>query len=175
MLKYNHVPVAQWIEQTRPKGEMQVRLPPGILNMTRSEAIRFLILRTIGNFLVLFAIFGVIATFGPAVYYEFTFKIMQARGVHFQISPSVALAQNQVNPQKDNTVPVKVSGGGFADILAGPKTQILTPIDTHFDILIPKIGANAKFFQMSTLRIPTSSCRFYSRELRTQKELFFRE
>ncbi|MBI3282683.1 hypothetical protein HYZ70_01240 [Candidatus Curtissbacteria bacterium] len=36
--------------------------------MTRSEIIRFLILRSIGNFLVLFAIFGVIATFGLALY-----------------------------------------------------------------------------------------------------------
>ncbi len=30
MLKYKRVPVAQRIEQTRPKGEMQVRFPPGI-------------------------------------------------------------------------------------------------------------------------------------------------
>ena len=34
--------------------------------MKPSELIRFLILRTIGNFLVLFAIFGILATFGPA-------------------------------------------------------------------------------------------------------------
>ena len=31
MLKYNNAPVAQRIEQARPKGEMQVRFPPGVL------------------------------------------------------------------------------------------------------------------------------------------------
>lgn len=100
--------------------------------MTKTEVIRFLVLRTIGNFLVLFAIFGVLATFGPALYYEAQYRIIQIRGVHF----SVAEVSRKINKP---TV-------GFADILSGPKEQILTPIDPVFDILIPKIGANAKIF-----------------------------
>ena len=100
--------------------------------MTKSEAVRFVIIRTIGNFLVLFAIFGVFAILGPAIYYEVIFRIMQVRGVSF----AVATEQNK----KTNISP------GFADILAGPKQQILIPIDTQFSILIPKIGANAKIF-----------------------------
>jgi len=35
---------------------------------------------------------------------------------------------------------------GFANILAGPKEQILIPKDTDFSILIPKLGASSKVF-----------------------------
>lgn len=100
--------------------------------MTKSDAIRFVILRSIGNFLVLFAIFGVLATFGPALYYEIQYKIIQIRGVRFAVVPV---------PQKNSKPSI-----AFADILAGPKEQILTPIDPVFNIVIPKIGANAKVF-----------------------------
>ena len=48
--------------------------------------LRFLILRTIGNFLVLFAIFGIIATFGPALYYEVSFRVSEIRGVRYVIA-----------------------------------------------------------------------------------------
>lgn len=106
--------------------------------MTTKEKVRFLILRTIGNFLVLFAIFGVFATFGPAIYYEITFRVMQARGVHF-------LIKDQVLNQKQNPI-IQRSSLDFANILSGPKEQILSPVDTEFSIVISKIGANAKIY-----------------------------
>ena len=102
--------------------------------MTRGEIIRFLILRTIGNFLVLFALYGVGATFGPALYYEAQFRIIQARGITYSVLPDV----------KRDSFPRQ--GGGFASVLAGPKEQILIPKDTEFSIVIPKIGASAKIF-----------------------------
>jgi LPXTG-site transpeptidase (sortase) family protein len=99
--------------------------------MTRSEEIKFLIVRTIGNFLVLFALFGVFATFGPALYYEAQYRMMQIRGVSVTVE------------EKANNDSAEI---GFADILSGPKEQILTPSDPVFSILIPKIGASAKVF-----------------------------
>jgi sortase A len=99
--------------------------------MTKSDAIRFLILRSIGNFLVLFAIFGVLATFGPALYYEVQYRVIQIRGVHFAVSNVTQKSKASVS---------------FADVLSGPKEQVLVPIDTLFSILIPKIGANARVF-----------------------------
>ncbi|MBI2621028.1 MAG: sortase [Candidatus Levybacteria bacterium] len=99
--------------------------------MTRNE-IKFLILRSIGNFLFLFAIFGVVATFGPAAYYEVQFRIIQARGVRFEVAEA---------PRGSNTSRQRVS---FADLLVGTKEQVLVPIDTEFSILIPKLGASAK-------------------------------
>jgi len=114
-------------------------------SMSRSEIIRFIILRSIGNFLVLFAIFGVIATFGPALYFEIGFRIGELRGVRFQVAETseskgstFAEILKQTNNPKVNV--------GFADILAGPKEQILAPIDTEFNILIGKIGANARIY-----------------------------
>lgn len=107
--------------------------------MKKSEIIRFLLLRTIGNFLLLFALFGVLATFGPALYYEAQFQVMQYRGVKYK----VASAED-------------VSGFGkileSRDLDKKSKTKsetsfsTLIPIDTNFNILIPKIGANARVF-----------------------------
>ncbi len=95
--------------------------------MTRDEIIKFLVIRSIGNFLVLFAIYGVIATFGPALYYETQYRIIQIRGIHFTVEHPSAVAQR---PRQVN-------------VLTGPKEQTLIPFDTSFDIVIPKIGASA--------------------------------
>jgi LPXTG-site transpeptidase (sortase) family protein len=119
--------------------------------MKRSEIIRFLILRTVGNFLVLFAIFGIIATFGPALYYEFNFRIAQARGVRYVVSSNIQLpkapAEGKTRQGRQNQVqPSSAGTASFADVLGGPKEQILVPKDTDFSILIPKIGASSKIF-----------------------------
>lgn len=103
--------------------------------MTKKEALRFVIVRSIGNFLILFAIFGVLATFGPALYYEAQYKIIQIRGVRFLVK-DVSQKVGKINNQS----------AGFAEILSGEKEQILMPIDPVFNILIPKIGANARIF-----------------------------
>ena len=115
--------------------------------MTKTEIIRYLILRSIGNFLVLFAIFGVLATFGPALYYEISFKIVQARGINYQVyQPKETTSPLGEILKQQKIGSVKISTGGFADVLAGPKEQMLIPNDTSFSILIPKLGANAKVF-----------------------------
>ncbi len=103
--------------------------------MTRNE-VKFLVLRSIGNFLFLFAIFGVIATFGPAAYYEVQFRIIQARGVQFEVADISTLTSSN-NQKKEQTT-------SFADLLVGAKEQVLSPIDTEFSIVIPKIGASAR-------------------------------
>ena len=113
--------------------------------MAKAEIIRYLVLRSVGNFLVLFAIFGVLATFGPAVYYEISFKVMQIRGVHYQVYQPSGKNSSLGQALKEKGT-AGTFGGGFAGILSGPQTQILIPKDTEFDILIPKIGANAKVF-----------------------------
>ncbi|HSW87747.1 MAG TPA: sortase [Candidatus Saccharimonadales bacterium] len=106
--------------------------------MTRAEIIKFLILRTIGNFLVLFALFGVGATFGPALYLEISYRLMTAKGVTYKVE-----TQHIASLQKNNSVNVEP---GFSAILSDAKSQLLTPKDTLFDVVIPKIGANAQVF-----------------------------
>ncbi len=101
--------------------------------MSKRQIIKYLILRSIGNFLFLFAIFGVIATFGPALYYEVQFRVIEARGVHFKVAEKFA------EPGK-----AEATGPSFADLLTGAKEQVLVPPDSSFSIVIPKIGASAK-------------------------------
>ena len=118
--------------------------------MNKSELLRFLILRTIGNFLVLFAIFGILATFGPALYFEVSFRVLQARGVQYVIAATSSLTPTPITgqPQPQITPVIAKSTGvdNFAQVLTGPKVQILTPKDTNFSIVIPKIGASSKVY-----------------------------
>lgn len=106
--------------------------------MTRNEVIRFLALKTIGNFLILFALFGISVTFGPALFYEVKFRIDQARGVTYTIAdhnnqPSLF---GQILQQNHQQASLFTSGG----------TDVMIPKDTHFDVLIPRIGANSIVF-----------------------------
>lgn len=116
--------------------------------MDKKEIIRFLILRTIGNFLLLFALFGVGATFGPILYYEAQYQIMQLRGIHYTV-PVEKIVSGKTSPlgELNNKFSQKVvKQPGFIDVLSSAKENIMIPIDTSFDVLIPKIGANAKIF-----------------------------
>lgn len=109
--------------------------------MTRSEIIKFLILRTVGNFLVLFALFGVGATFGPALYLEISYRLMTAKGVTYTVVNKPKIVANAEKPQPNVNIEP-----GFSTIVSDTKNQILTPKDTIFDVVIPKIGANAQVF-----------------------------
>ncbi len=99
--------------------------------MTRSEAIKFVILRSIGNFLVLLTLYGFAATFGPVLYHEAVFQVNKARGIQY----TVAQTQDEAREVSKN----------FGDVLASQR-EVLIPQDTTFGIVIPKIGANAKIF-----------------------------
>lgn len=120
--------------------------------MKRSEVIKFIILRTVGNFLVLFAIYGAIATFGPALYYELNFRILQARGVKYIVQNPVQ-AQNEITPVPNQpqltpipTSPPSKGVASFTEVLLGATEQVLVAPDPAFSIVIPKIGASAKIF-----------------------------
>ncbi|MBI2034310.1 MAG: sortase [Candidatus Levybacteria bacterium] len=99
--------------------------------MTRSEAIKFVILRSIGNFLVLLTLYVFAATFGPVLYHEAVFQVNKARGIQY----TVAQTQDEAREVSKN----------FGDVLASQR-EVLIPQDTTFGIVIPKIGANAKIF-----------------------------
>jgi LPXTG-site transpeptidase (sortase) family protein len=103
--------------------------------MSRNE-LKFFVLRTIGNFLLLFAIFGVIATFGPALYFEAEYRVIQARGITFRIADAEKISE-VIHPKQR---------AGFGDLLIGKTEQEIIPPDTQFSIVIPKIGAAAKIY-----------------------------
>lgn len=99
--------------------------------MNRKEIIRFLILRSIGNFLILFSLFGVLATFGPAVAAEVHFRIDQARGVKYVVGD----ATTATFPNFDQQQSLFVNNGN---------QTVMIPGNTNFWISIPKIGASAQ-------------------------------
>ncbi|HMS22891.1 MAG TPA: sortase [Candidatus Levybacteria bacterium] len=110
--------------------------------MTKRQIIKYLVLRTLGNFLVLFMIFGFIATFGPALFYEVRFRIETARGVRYELpdtEPSELakiIQKRKTSQRQDQNL--------LGSVLSNKKVQILTPVDTSFSVVIPKIGANEK-------------------------------
>ena len=106
--------------------------------MTGKDKAKFLAMRTLGNFLLLLSLYGVAATFGPALYYEVQFQIIKMRGVQFRVeAPTAGFA----TPAKE-----VAQAPGLGDIIAGATEQVLIPPDTQFSMIIPKIGATAKIF-----------------------------
>jgi LPXTG-site transpeptidase (sortase) family protein len=116
--------------------------------MNHREVIHFLALRTLGNFLLLVALYGVCMTFGPALGYEFQYQVIQFRHIHFSIasvsSEKVLDVSTISSDEKKSELPLPQKPPSFADILAGSQQQILTPIDPLFSILIPKLGIDEK-------------------------------
>lgn len=91
--------------------------------MKQSQFYKLLILRTIGNFIVLFALFGIFATIGPALFFELRYQLDTLTGTKY-----VVVDQNvasQLGNIKNNE-------------------KVLTPPDTYFSIVIPKIGASSQ-------------------------------
>lgn len=112
--------------------------------MTTAEKIKFVVLRSIGNFLVLMCLYGFGATFGPALYYEAQFHVAQARGIRYTVQEPVVSPEPV---QKDvQSSPEKPVTSGLASILTGPKEQVIQPVDPEFSVVIPKIGANARVY-----------------------------
>lgn len=88
--------------------------------MKKSEYIKVFTLRTIGNFLLLSALAGVVLTFAPAIKAEAKFRYDEFLGVKYVV------AGDAVN-------------GSFGRIYQG-----IEPMSRDFGIVIPRIGANAK-------------------------------
>lgn len=108
--------------------------------MTKWQITRYLILRTLGNFLILFMIFGFLATFGPAIYYEAMFRIGEARGIHYVLPPE----PSELGKLMHKTAPPPAPNSLLGSVLSNQKVQVITPVDTQFSVVIPKIGANEK-------------------------------
>lgn len=110
--------------------------------MKRSDIVRYLLFRTLGNFLVLFTIFGFLATFGPALYYEVTYKVASARGIRYIVD-----AATNVPPPPEDSGGAGEGGGLVAALVTENKEKVLTPRSRDFSIVIPKIGANSKIIE----------------------------
>jgi sortase A len=112
----------------------------------RNQIIWFLVIRAIGNFLVLFTIFGVVATFGPAVYFEAHYQFARFFQVQYKVAPVQQVQQgpSELGKIVQQEQRAKTQPSLFNAVLSGSREEILYPQDPVFSVVIPKIGANEK-------------------------------
>jgi sortase (surface protein transpeptidase) len=94
-------------------------------DLANPEFNRILLLRTIGNFLVLLSIFLVVKTFYQPVKEEVRFFVERISGKKYVVA--------EKSEEK----------GRLSQFLKGQNIEIITPKDPNFSIVIPKIAANA--------------------------------
>jgi LPXTG-site transpeptidase (sortase) family protein len=119
--------------------------------MHKRSMFKVLILRTIGNFLILFTLFGFFATFGPSAYYEATYQIGKVRGVRYVLAgdtqkQNLDTALGRLTRQYGDKIPTPIQnqGPGLGDIITNNKEKVLVPPNVDFSIVVPKIGAAEK-------------------------------
>lgn len=116
----------------------------------RREVIRFVIIRTVSNFLILFAITGIIATFGPSLYYEAAYQVAKLRGIKYVLAPDVSSVNRETELGKlvkkylDQGQIQNQGPSLLGDIARNNSEKILVPPNVDFSIVIPKIGAAEK-------------------------------
>lgn len=106
----------------------------------RPEYLKVLILRTIGNFLIISSVFMIAKTFYLPVREEIRFlidNIVQKKYI-------IANVNNEKNGASNQSENKPIPKGGLAKILNINTLEILTPEDPNFSVVIPKINANAR-------------------------------
>jgi sortase A len=106
--------------------------------MNNKDRIKFLIVRSFGNFLVLLALYGVLATFGPVILQEARFRVDTVKRVRYTVK-----TKNQIRPAEKEQV-ITSAPDVLGSLFSANTDRILTPSDTLFSILIPKIGASSR-------------------------------
>lgn len=106
------------------------------------EFVKILILRTIGNFLILFSFFIIVKTFYQPVKQEIRYFIEKRFAKKYIVNRSLCREQRCLFP----TITPKPAKNLLSSILKIKEVEILTPEDLNFSIVIPKIAANARVF-----------------------------
>ncbi len=106
--------------------------------MNNKHFLKLLILRTIGNFLVLFTLFGFFATFGPAAYYEVSYRVERFKGIHYTLAEA---PKSSFKKQTEANLPQTQAPSFFEGLTSNSKEKVLIPPSTNFSVVIPKIGA----------------------------------
>lgn len=107
-----------------------------IHRLTSSEYFRVLILRALGNFLLLTSIFMIVKTFYLPVSEEVRYFIDS------KLQKQYIVAEDKLDVGVQNNIPK----GLLAKAFEVKKVEVLTPIDPEFSIVVPKIAANSKVY-----------------------------
>jgi len=120
------------------------KVPPITHHARRGEIIKFLVVRTIANFLILVSPAGLLATFGPTLYYEIEYRTGEIFGVEYVLPEDSSRKElsgfGKLIEELERRP--EVAGNAFEAIVKGEREQIIIPKSSKFSIVIPKIGAN---------------------------------
>ncbi len=107
------------------------------------DYLRILILRTLGNFFIIFSLFSIGRVFYEPVKNE----------IHYFADSIVSkkyIVANTLKSQNNKTILVSPTSiptpepNAFADFFRVQQIEVIKPADTEFGVVIPKIDANAK-------------------------------
>ncbi len=102
--------------------------------ITSSEYFRVLILRTIGNFILLSSIFMILKTIYPPLKEE----------IKYFVNNTLLKKQYVVHEKEKYLKPLKIEKGLLAKTLNFNQVEILKPVDSNFSLVVPKIAANSR-------------------------------
>lgn len=95
--------------------------------------LKTLLIRTVGNFLVLSSLFFIVKTVYQPVYEELQFFVNDISGTSYVLEE-----------EQGDTEVVDEQRNGFAQLFQQQRVEVLVPEDPQFSVVIPKIGANAR-------------------------------
>lgn len=114
----------------------------------KREKVKFIILRTLGNFFLLFSLWGMAMTFGPAFYFEILYRITAARNITYVVSFPTPTPVSPASPAGEpTTIPTtspipEGKSTFFGQLTGGNKVEVISPVSAQFGLVIPKIAAN---------------------------------
>ena len=97
--------------------------------MNLDQMSRFIIIRTVSNFLLITGLFFLVADFGPLVIQVAWYKIRQVRGINYTLEKVGAVPATEISP--------------FGLLMKKYPPIRVDPSSTEFGIVIEKIGVNA--------------------------------
>ena len=112
-----------------------------INHLKTDEYVRILILRTIGNFLLLSSLFMIVKTFWQPIKEELIYFVNVKIQKKYVVGDSEEQLRQGLSLNKDSPY---IGKGLLAKAFNIKPIEVLTPTDPNFSIVIPKIGANAK-------------------------------
>lgn len=97
--------------------------------------LKLLFFRTLGNFMVLASLLMIGKTLLPPLWQEISYGLKHYRQINTKV-----VAKSPINPE-----PTTAPSNPFQALLnqLSQTTEIITPVDTEFGIVIPKISANS--------------------------------
>lgn len=122
---------------------------------TKSDYVKIFFLRAVGNFLFLSALVGVALTFAPVAEAELVYRYNTFVGQTFYVATAADPCGEGANKPPPGAIVVNLApqepckkvkkNSGFASLLKSEVAPLgIKPIDPAFDVIIPKIGANAR-------------------------------